>query len=104
MTYTDSDGRECDLSVMCMREPQWAASRIATLTVNVDTARGVASAWEQLYNERNRLWRAAEDKLEAVRTLLAQNGCDCECDHGAEEHDDDCDRCLACCIGGAVER
>lgn len=63
-----------------------------------ETAAGVAKAWEQLYNERNRLWREAEAKLNRVRELLEENGCDCECDHHPEEHDDDCERCLACRI------
>lgn len=53
--------------------------------------------------------RALEDarkKLAQVVALLEKNGCDCECDHHPEEHDDDCERCIACRIGsilGAVE-
>lgn len=34
-TYRDSDGRECSLDVMCMREPGWAASVIRTLQQRV---------------------------------------------------------------------
>ena len=62
----------------------------------------VAAEWERLYDERNRLWRAAEDRLDAVRQLLEQNGCDCDCDHDSEGHDD-CERCLACRINAAVQ-
>lgn len=44
----------------------------------------------------------ADERLRAVRKLLEENGCDCECEHHWEDHDDDCDRCLACRIGEAV--
>jgi hypothetical protein len=43
-------------------------------------------------------------KLNAVGELLARNGCDCDCDHDTESHDDDCERCLACRISGAMEK
>lgn len=36
--------------------------------------------------------------LAKVADLLSANGCDCECGHHYEEHDDDCDRCFACRI------
>ncbi len=75
----------------------------SALEIAVDTKSRVAAAWEQLYNERNRLWRAAEDKLDAVRTLLAQNGCDCECGHHPDECDDECEPCFACQISAAVQ-
>lgn len=61
------------------------------------------SLWEQLYNERNALWRKAEDKLDRVRQLLEFNGCDCVCGHGPEECDEDCDPCFACDINGAIQ-
>ena len=44
----------------------------------------------------------AAARIRAVALLLERNGCDCECDHCAEEHDDDCDRCLACRIEHAL--
>ena len=44
----------------------------------------------------------ADERLRAVRRLLEWNGCECECEHHWEDHDDDCDRCLACRIGEAV--
>lgn len=44
----------------------------------------------------------ADERLRAVRKLLEWNGCECECEHHWEDHDDDCDRCLACLIGEAV--
>lgn len=45
----------------------------------------------------------ADERLRTVRALLEKNGCDCDCDHGAESHDADCDRCLACRISWAIE-
>jgi hypothetical protein len=41
-------------------------------------------------------------RIAAVNHLLSQNGCDCECDHDAESHDDTCERCLACRIDAAL--
>ena len=41
--------------------------------------------------------------LGAVKLLLGKNGCDCACDHDAESHDFDCDRCLACRISWAID-
>jgi hypothetical protein len=57
----------------------------------------VASAWESLYRER----QFAVDRVDAVLEILAATGCDCEC-HDGEEHDEDCERCLACRIEQAV--
>jgi hypothetical protein len=39
--------------------------------------------------------------LAKVADLLSENGCDCECGHHYEEHDDDCERCLACRVEDA---
>lgn len=46
---------------------------------------------------------ALESRIAFVGSLLAMNGCDCECEHHPEEHDDDCARCLACRIGFAIK-
>lgn len=40
--------------------------------------------------------------LFAVADVLEANGCDCECGHCCDDHDDDCERCLACRISDAV--
>jgi cell division septum initiation protein DivIVA len=69
-----------------------------------EAQRTACKAWENLFNERNRLWREAEAKLEKVRELLEANGCDCDCDHGCHDHEPDCERCLACRIAWAVKR
>lgn len=50
-----------------------------------------------LQAERDRL----REVLDAIGGLLSANGCDCDCEHLADEHDDDCERCLACRIGEA---
>lgn len=44
-----------------------------------------------------------ESKVRAVGELLAENGCDCECDHHPDEHDAKCERCLACRISAALD-
>ena len=36
--FTDSEGRKCDLSTMCRREPGWAASRIGALRERAERA------------------------------------------------------------------
>jgi hypothetical protein len=98
---TDALARERDAAQV---ELSKALARCARLDSDVDTARKGRSAWEGLYNERNKLWRRATDQLDVVRALLEENGCDCDCDHGGEEHEDSCERCLACRIAAAVER
>lgn len=39
-----------------------------------------------------------------IQKLLEENGCDCECDHHWEDHDEDCARCLACRISMAIQK
>lgn len=41
-------------------------------------------------------------RIAAVNDLLSQNGCDCECNHDRESHDDTCEWCLACRIDAAL--
>ena len=41
-------------------------------------------------------------KLAAVAKLLVANGCDCDCEHHYEDHDDDCERCFACKVSAAI--
>ena len=49
--------------------------------------------------------RDARIKLNQVRQLLGDNGCDCYCDHPEEDgHDGDCEPCLACRIASVVQR
>lgn len=66
---------------------------------HVDNIPGIAGmylpvvlAWVELYKR----------KLDAVGEVLSENGCDCECDHDFESHDDDCERCLACRVQEAL--
>lgn len=42
-------------------------------------------------------------QIDKVREALAENGCDCECDHHPEEHDGDCVRCFACKVSTIVD-
>ena len=58
-----------------------------------------------LENEVGRMAHALAGKVaktDAVNRLLADNGCDCECEHHRDEHDDTCERCLACRIDAAL--
>ena len=36
------------------------------------------------------------DMEDAIGNVLGENGCDCECGHGWEDHEPECERCLAC--------
>lgn len=40
----------------------------------------------------------AQDKLDRIARLLEVHGCDCACDHRADEHDADCAVCFPCRI------
>ena len=42
--------------------------------------------------------------LERIAGWLVFNGCDCECDHSPDEHDPDCEQCLACRIDAELPR
>ncbi len=44
----------------------------------------------------------AFDAIARVNDVLGNAGCSCDCDHDVESHDEDCDRCLACCISEAI--
>lgn len=43
-----------------------------------------------------------EAVIERVGNVLAAHGCECECEHHADEHDDDCERCLGCRVEAAL--
>lgn len=73
------------------------------LRLRADTDAKAKAAWNPLYDERYRLWREEADRVGAVKLLLEANGCDCDCNHDAESHDSDCERCLACRISWAIE-
>jgi len=74
----------------------------AESAIALDTKTKVAGAWRQLFEERSRLWRAAEAKLRAIGELLEHNGCDCDCYHDDGPHEEDCDPCLACLVQEAM--
>jgi hypothetical protein len=48
----------------------------------------------RLWTERDRLRR----EMDAIAALIEANGCDCECGHHYEEHDDGCELCIVCRI------
>lgn len=44
-------------------------------------------------------------RIAAVNRLLSQNGCDCDCECNytcEDDHEKDCERCLACRIDAAL--
>lgn len=47
--YIDSDGNACELVALCRHDPEWAASRIVALHVDLYGARGEV---ERLASER----------------------------------------------------
>lgn len=47
---------------------------------------------------------ALRSAVEAIGEVLAENGCDCACNCHPEEHDSDCERCLACRIGAKMPK
>lgn len=40
----------------------------------------------------------ASARIASALKLIEKNGCDCECMHHWEDHNEDCERCLACMI------
>jgi len=55
------------------------------LRLRADADTKAKAEWENLFNERNRLWREEADRVGAVKLLLEKNGCDCDCAHDAEK-------------------
>jgi hypothetical protein len=47
-------------------------------------------------------WAEALNAIKRVEAVLSRNGCDCECAHLWDEHDIDCERCLACRVEAAL--
>lgn len=46
--------------------------------------------------------RTAEEKLAAVGAVLSEFGCQCDCGHDWEGHDDDCEMCVPCRVQEAL--
>jgi len=94
------------------RDGQLLADRVAKLVskaAEADRLRKLFDdAGEGQYNVLNlvesyqRNSMEADERLRVVRRLLEENGCDCPCDHHADERGPDCEVCLACRIGEAV--
>lgn len=69
-------------------------SCLAEVTRERDEAR-------ELSRSDNREILKLRARLAAIGDLLGESGCDCDCEHHPEEHDDDCERCLACRVDAA---
>lgn len=104
--------RDCGQHGVCRTPPGCArhweernrelAGEVQRLTARVAIQSKANEQLGLLFNERSVLWSDATSKLDAVRGLLESNGCDCDCGHHFEEHDDDCELCLACRVNSAV--
>jgi hypothetical protein len=57
--------------------------------------------WRLLHHVLDDMLDGDRAKLSRVGELLAANGCNCECEHAWDDHDD-CERCLACRISEAI--
>jgi len=71
----------------------------------VAEVRRLKAGTDALNNHAAALSATLEDLRRAEReigALLTANGCDCDCEHDAEGHDDDCERCLACRVEAAL--
>lgn len=73
-----------------------------------EAAVGCALAFErvtvmELRQESTRRLMRLLDVLDRVRAVLSEHGCDCECKHHYEEHEDKCERCLACRTEAALD-
>ena len=68
--YTDSDGNECGLGVMCIREPAWAANRLRALQARIDELEAEVADMrkraEKAEHERNVLDDAYASRAEAA--------------------------------------
>ena len=73
-----------------LREKEASIERKEAVTANA------YAALLSILEERAGVITDLERRIERVNHFLSANGCDCECDHSAEDHDDDCARCVAC--------
>lgn len=81
---------------------EWWTSNYATKVLDTLAAERLAHAQTQAEQDKLRA------RLESVLSLVGENGCDCECDHGYDDHvvgcdgGDACVRCLACRVESAA--
>lgn len=87
-----------DKRIEAIENTQAELLKIARLTLRADTDAKTLTAWRQLAEERG----GATDKLDKVRELLSEHGCDCECGCDCDWHNDDCERCFACRLADVV--
>jgi hypothetical protein len=62
------------------------------------TLEKIVSMYEADLDEYARM----RDAIARVGEVLSENGCDCDCEHYPDEHDDDCERCLGCRVEAAL--
>lgn len=69
----DSDGNECDLPVMCMREPGWAASRIQALTGELEASRALHVEFFEEEERTRTLLKGLAARMRECRPLRSQD-------------------------------
>lgn len=79
--YVDATERYGPFTVLYPQPPEGVAASLRAAEAEVAALRG---------------------KLDAVGRVLSESGCGCECGCYVDEHDDDCDRCLACRVQVAI--
>ena len=87
---------KCDL---CGQPSTILSARLALIPSELCAA---CSARGDQYRAEIEAHARAQQKLDRICKLLSANGCECECGHHYEDHDDDCERCLACLIDEVV--
>lgn len=78
---------------------------VETREALVERVRELEAENEALHLRLARVEAQHESRLArciAAARLLAERGCDCECDHSQHEHDSDCERCFPCRIDAAL--
>lgn len=65
-------------------------------TLTPEAARALRDALTAALGETDTL----HDRVGAV---LSDNGCDCDCGHDPESHNENCERCLACRVQAALD-
>ena len=76
LSFTDSDGRKCDLATMCRREPEWAANRLRVERIaleRVTAERDLARAdYGRMVRTLERLTTVAREVVERRRLYASK--------------------------------
>lgn len=76
---------------------------IAELEVKLRGAEGAMYVQEAFKKTAQTQLESAQETIRRVERILESNGCDCPCDHHWEDHEDECETCMACRVALAME-